>query len=227
MKTLLLLHGAMGSKEQLQPLLEKFSDQYKVYSINFSGHGGTNIPEEISIKLFAGEVLSLIEKNKLEKVNIFGYSMGGYVALYLALHHPGLVDSVMTLGTKLHWDEPTAAKEVAMLQPEVIAQKVPKFAEQLAQRHHPADWKLLMIRTGTMLQQMGKQNPVNAEDFSKVICKVLLMLGDRDKMVTLDETVAVFRQLQKAQLAVLPNTPHAIEQVDVDLVVHLTQKFLL
>ena len=86
--------------------------------------------------------------------------MGGYVALYLAFHQPQLVESVITLGTKLLWDETTAAKETAMMQPEVILQKVPGFANQLAQRHHPQDWKVVMTKTAEMLTAMGNNNPL-------------------------------------------------------------------
>ena len=43
------------------------------------------------------------------------------------------------------------------------------------------------------------------------------MLGDRDKMVSLDETVAVYKSLPNAEMCVLPNTPHPLEQADTGL----------
>jgi len=153
--------------------------------------------------------------------------MGGYVALYLARFYPDAVDSVITLGTKWHWDEKTSAKEVAMLNPQVIEQKLPKFAEQLAQRHQPLDWKILLRKTATMLTEMGELNPLTGEDYADIATKVLLLLGDRDKMVTLDETVAVFKLLPAAQLGVLPDTYHPIESVDIQQLAHLIKKFLL
>ena len=74
---------------------------------------------------------------------------------------------------------------------------------------------------------MGGANPLAVEDFVAVLAKVLLLLGDRDKMVTLDETVAVFRQLPVAQLGVLPETYHPIETVDIQQLAYLIKKFLL
>src|ERR1051326_9543575 len=85
---LLLLHGAIGSKVQLEPLASLLGDKYSVHSMNFSGHGGEPLPEQFSIAGFANDVLSYLEGNNLPRVNIFGYSMGGYVALYLARHYP-------------------------------------------------------------------------------------------------------------------------------------------
>ena len=223
---ILLLHGALGSEPQLQLLKKQLSDEFSVHSFNFSGHGGRELPEHFSIKLFAEDVLHFCEANKLQNVILFGYSMGGYVALYLARHYPQLVSSVVTLGTKLHWDAATAARETAMMQPTIIEQKVTAFAQQLQQRHSPADWKVVMHKTAQMLTAMGNENPIQTADYKLIQAPVLLMLGDRDKMVSLDETVAVYKQLTNAQLAVLPATSHAIEMVDVKFICTLIKKFV-
>lgn len=225
-RTLLFLHGALGSETQLHPLKEMLKDGYDVHSFNFAGHAGKALPETFSIKLFAEETVLFCEANEIKSLSIFGYSMGGYVALYLAKHYPHLVESVITLGTKLHWDETVAAKEVKMMQPDIIEQKVPAFAAQLQKQHNPADWKIVMTKTADMLTEMGRNNPLQSTDYNDIQCPVLLMLGDRDKMVTMDETVAAYKLLPKAQLAILPGTPHAIEQVDVEMVNLLVRKFI-
>ena len=225
MKHLLLLHGAIGSKQQLDPLKEALLDNFAVYSINFSGHGGDAGDKVFSIQLFAEEVLNWMKARAIDKISIFGYSMGGYVGLYLARYHPEAIDSVITFGTKLHWNKAIAAKETAMLNPATIEQKVPGFAEQLAERHHPSDWKEVLHKTAIMLQQMGESPPLKPEDYELIHTRVLLMLGDRDKMVSLDETVYAYHRLREAQLAVLPNTPHSIENAGISLLIAI-KKFL-
>jgi alpha/beta superfamily hydrolase len=52
------------------------------------------------------------------------------------------------------------------------------------------------------------------------------LLGDRDKMVPLEETVAVYKQLRNAQFGVIPGTPHAFEQVNVPLLAQLITTFI-
>ncbi|WP_315819167.1 hypothetical protein [Paraflavitalea speifideaquila] len=135
--------------------------------------------------------------------------------MYLNRHHPGKVLKTITLATKFHWDEAGAAREVKMLDPEAILQKLPGFAAQLDKRHAPQDWKLVMEYTASMLLDMGKDNPLKPEDYDQITIPCLLLLGDRDKMVTLEETVNVYKQLPAGQLGVLPATPHALEQVSV------------
>ncbi len=114
-KNILLLHGAIGAKDQMLPLAEDLKDKYKVHLLNFSGHGGNNFSGSFSIGKFAEEVLKYLEENYLEKVTIFGYSMGGYVALYLAFKYPERVESVFTLATKMLWTPDIAVKESRML----------------------------------------------------------------------------------------------------------------
>lgn len=226
MKNLLLLHGAIGAKDQLEQLKIVLESDFKVYSMNFSGHGGEAFAEEFSIKRFASEVEQFVEEKGLEKVSIFGYSMGGYVALYLARHKTHLIDRVITLGTKLKWSVEIAAKEIKMLQPKVIMQKVPQFAEELSKRHGSETWATLMNRTAEMLKGMGENSPLTPNDSTNISVPVLLMLGDQDKMVTLEETVEVFKSLPAAQLAILPSTTHAIEKVNLEYVALLIRRFL-
>ena len=53
-------------------------------------------------------------------------------------------------------------------------------------------------------------------DYAGINTPTLLLLGDRDNMVSQDATVAVFRSLPNARMGMLPGTPHLIERVDFD-----------
>ncbi|MBK9228864.1 MAG: alpha/beta fold hydrolase [Ignavibacteria bacterium] len=59
----------------------------------------------------------LIEKTRISPCNIFGYSMGGYAALYAAKKYPGVIGKIFTLGTKFEWNEESSASEVKLLSP--------------------------------------------------------------------------------------------------------------
>lgn len=229
MQHLLLLHGAIGANTQLLPLAGSFEPDFIVHNLNFAGHGGEPIPSApFSIALFAAQVLRYVDDHIPADavVHLFGYSMGGYVSMYINKHHPGRLTKIVTLATKFHWEEAVAVKEVQMLNPDTITRKVPAFAEQLAQRHLPADWKVILQKTADMMLAMGKDNPLQAEDYSMIHTPCLLLLGDRDKMVTLEETVAVYKQLPHAQLGVLPATAHPIEQVNLQQLVFEVRLFL-
>jgi pimeloyl-ACP methyl ester carboxylesterase len=227
MQQLLLLHGAVGASSQLADLAESLGDRYRVYTHDFTGHGGRPFPDSpFSMDLFVADVLEFMDHERLDNVSIFGYSMGGYVAMCLAKRYPQRVKKIITLATKYHWDEAIAAREIQMLDPVKIEQKVPAFAAALAERHAPNDWKQVLKHTSGMMVGMGADNPLKMDDYPVISTPSLIMLGDQDKMVSLDETVAVYKALPKAQLSILPGTPHPLEHVDVHLLHHMVDRFL-
>lgn len=227
MSNLLLLHGAIGAAGHFEKLVKRLENDYRVYTMNFPGHGGEALPGgPFSIPLFAEAVLKYMDENGIEQTSVFGYSMGGYVAMYLAKYYPGRVEKIITLATKFHWDKETAAREVQMLNADKIVAKIPAFAEALERRHAPNDWKAVLRHTGDMLYNLGEQNTLQPDDYPSITHPVLVLLGDRDKMITLEETVAVYKSLPDAQMGVLPGTPHPIEQVDTSQLSFFIKRFI-
>jgi pimeloyl-ACP methyl ester carboxylesterase len=226
MKNLLILHGAIGAVKQFTHYVKFLESDYKVYAIDFTGHGGSDIPSiPFSIKLFGNDVLKWMEQKNFETIDIFGYSMGGYVALYLARHYPEKIGKIFTLATKFHWHEETAKREAAMLNPDIIMEKFPAYAEELKHRHSPEDWKVVLQKTADMMIELGHNNTLKDEDYRAIEAEVLVSVGDRDKMVSIDETLGVYKQLKNGQMLVMPNTPHPIEKVDPDRLVHSIKEF--
>jgi pimeloyl-ACP methyl ester carboxylesterase len=215
LEKLLLLHGALDTKEQFSALRSLLQEEFETHAFNFSGHGGKPIPDKaFSIKFFAEEVLSWLDKNNLPSVNIAGHSMGGYAGLYIARFFPERISKVLTVNTKLFWNRETASKEVKMLDPAGILEKVPRFAEHLEKLHAPADWKILLLKVSEMLTAMGEGDRLNDEDFEKITHEVLLCVGDSDKMVSVEETLHVYKKLRGGSMLVMPGAPHPFENIN-------------
>ncbi|TDO29335.1 alpha/beta fold hydrolase [Sediminibacterium goheungense] len=215
MQDILLLHGAIGSEDQFSALRSLFSSQdYRIHSFNFSGHGGKPINKPLSMELFASETFAYIREHSLNNVSVFGYSMGGYVAIYLSTLYPDLIGKIATLGTKYHWSPEIAAKEIKMLRPDVIEEKIPAFAAALAKRHGAEQWKLLLKATADMLVKLGNNPLLHDEVFSKINTEILLLIGEKDNMVSLAETQSIQAQLHNSSMIVLADTLHPLEQVN-------------
>jgi esterase/lipase len=225
MKNIILLHGAIGAKDQLEPLaIELKQNGYTVYTLSFSGHGQTPFQTHFGIEQFALELEQFIKENNLQQPTVFGYSMGGYVALYLAHQQPTLLGNIITLGTKFEWNPEISAKETKMLDSKTILEKVPKFAEAL-QKRHGKDWELLLQKTAEMMLSLGNKNALSLNDFTSIENKVLIGLADKDNMVTLEETTAVYKQLKNGAMYMLPNIKHPIETVNVGLLGRIIEGF--
>lgn len=224
MPNLILLHGALGHNSVFDPFKNELSKYFTIHTLLFSGHGNIDIPDNgITIEKYTEELKEFIEKENMNDVYIFGHSMGGYVALCYALKNPSTINSIMTLGTKFDWAEEQAIKESKMLNPEVIAEKVPKYAE-LLEIQHGAKWKQLLPAIADMMVSLAK-NPPLKNNLSSINIPVQIMVGDKDNMVTLEESTEVYRNLPNAKLAVLPDTKHPMDKVRPNLLLNLMKDF--
>lgn len=219
-ETLLLLHGALGSKDHFCSLKKRLEETYDVYAINFEGHGGEESVNDFSIQLFTGNVIEFIETHSINDVHIFGYSMGGYVALNEALKIPKKVKKILTLGTKFNWDMESAEAEVKLLNPTKIEEKVPQFAENLRQLHAPQDWKVVMNKTADMMINMARGAKLFDDDFKKIHQHVVIGIGSLDNMVSYEESEYVSNLLPNAQLIQLEGVKHPIETIGTEELLH-------
>jgi pimeloyl-ACP methyl ester carboxylesterase len=92
---------------------------------------------------------------------------------------------------------------------------VPRFADALDARHSRAGgWEAVLARTGSLLTALGGQPDLTADVLGGIDCPVRVLVGDRDATLPVAECVDAVRSLPRGELAVLPGTPHPLEQVD-------------
>lgn len=215
MKNLLLLHGALATENQFDTFAPLLNNQYQLHTLTFRGHGKNTT--QLSGQFFedyAEDILHYLLKHQLTKVSLFGYSMGGYAALYFAYKYPHLVDQIMTLNTKFDWNMEQVGKETALLNAEKMEAKVPAYAQTLMQQHGTENWKTVLANTKTMMEQLA-QNPVLSNDkLNTITHTVIIGVGDRDTTASVTENLATQQQLPNAGLLVLPNTPHPFDKVN-------------
>ncbi|GBL35957.1 hypothetical protein EMGBS15_15520 [Filimonas sp.] len=130
----------------------------------------------------------------------------------------------MTLATKYRWTEAIAEKEKAMLDAEEMAHKIPAFVGQLKQRHPHLDWKEILVNTASLLERLGKENLLTPAKLNDIPVKVRVGVGDKDAMVSLDETVEA-KQLKLGSLYVLPDTNHPFEKVNQEVLICQIRNF--
>lgn len=89
----LLVHGLGGFIENWQPSFTALAAQHRVYALDLPGHGLTDKPSSASygVPELAAFVKEFITTLGLGQVNLVGHSLGGAIAIQLALQHPDVV----------------------------------------------------------------------------------------------------------------------------------------
>ena len=227
MQSIILLHGALGCDSDLTGLSESLAEYgFITHHFSFSGHGNVPFQKAFGIEQFANELHDFIELNKIDKPNLFGYSMGGYVALYYALLNRWPIDTIITLGTKFNWSNDVITKETGQLNPQIIEEKLPSFAKLLKAKHG-TNWVDLLSKTADLMKEINQKQFLSVEKLTEIKHRVVLGLGDKDTMVSLDETLAVRKMLPNSYMYVLPDTKHPFETVDVNLLAFLIKQQLI
>lgn len=211
----------------MKPVADALRPHFTVHQLNFEGHAGApSRGRPFRVKHFVENVLDFMRQERIERANVFGYSMGGYVALSLALSHPERVDRIATLGTKFRWDPATATRESARLDPAAIRTKVPRFADALAARHEAAGgWEAVLARTADFLRDLGEHPVLRDENLTRIPHPVRVIVGDRDNTVSVEESEGVAALLSSGSVVTLEDTPHPIEQVPVEVLAATLREF--
>ena len=88
---LIILHGLLGSMDNWRSQAKRFVQSRTVITIDLRNHGNSPHIKGMSYKEMATDIAAILEHEKLSEIDLLGHSMGGKVAMWLALHSPELV----------------------------------------------------------------------------------------------------------------------------------------
>src|SRR5438874_1896126 len=212
---LLLIHGGILTSDSWRPYLAAFAEHCRVIAPDSRGHGRTNNPSgsSLSFELLADDMAALSHALGLRKPLIVGYSDGGQVALEIGMRYPNLPQALVIGGAYVELTEASSKWVRSILggdrSPDVDLEKFerenPDFAAGLQQDHGPESWKTLLKQIKPM---WNARLNYTLEDFAKVTAPTLVLLGDRDGFVPVEEGVTMYRLLPNSELAVVPGADH-------------------
>jgi len=232
---LLLLHGGLFNIDlQFGGVIPGLSETRQVIAADFQAHGRTNDIDDrpLSTSNLASDVVGLLQHLGLGQVDVFGYSVGGAVALELAIRHPELIRKAVISSVSFSKDGDRIENEGAMegMTVDMIA-GTPMQEDYLAKSPNPDKLQQLLDKL------VGFQSDDWTEDDIKGYpAPTLYTVGDCD-MVKLDHAVR-FLQLRGGdvngdfvgvpanQLAVLPGTTHFFGLSRPSLILELVVPYL-
>lgn len=214
---LIVLHGAYMNIPSMGAIIPKLAETHKVYAIEFQGHGRTtDIDRPITYPNLADDVAAFMDAVKIEKADVFGYSMGAAAGLQLAIRHPEKVNKLAAASVAYDAEgwQPAFKAFIPQMSVEMFVNM--PFAEDYRKLAANPDGFPELVRK---LIALEKEPMAWEADVRALKTPVLIITGDAD-VATLEHSVALFRllgggvmgdmgkPLPASRLAVLPATSH-------------------
>ncbi|GAB4575184.1 MAG: 2-succinyl-6-hydroxy-2,4-cyclohexadiene-1-carboxy late synthase [Anaerolineae bacterium] len=230
---LVLLHGFTGSTENWHGQIERLSHHYTVIAIDLPGHGRTASPpdpERYRMAHVAADLHKLLTSLTAAPVNLLGYSMGGRLALYFALHYPDMVMSLVLESASPGLAD-AAAQAARRAQDEALARRIetegiPAFVDYWeniplfeSQRRLPETVRAALRQQRLANNPVGLANSLRGmgtgvqpslwDRLPELTRPALLMAGELDtKFVGIAREMHAL--LPQSQLIIVPDAGHTI-----------------
>jgi pimeloyl-ACP methyl ester carboxylesterase len=214
---LVLLPGAFGTIETMGELAPQLAPTRRVIAVELQGHGHTaDIDRPLSFELMADDIAALMASLGLAQADLFGYSLGGGVALQTAIRHPQVVRRLALASTPFKREGwyPEDLAAMGAISAEAFAE-TPIHDAYLQTSPVPEAWPTFVAKVRHLVtSDYDWTTGVRA-----LKAPVLILVGDADG-VRLAHAVEFFgllgggkadgdlAGLPRASLAVLPATTH-------------------
>ncbi len=231
-----LLHGSfMTITNNWTGWIGELSKTRKVIAVEMQGHGRTaDIPRDITDENLADDVAALLDRLKIPRADLIGYSMGGAVAMHCAIRHPGKVRKVVVISSVFRSDG--MVKEGRDAIHKLTADDFkgsPIETEYKKLSPTPDDFPKFVKR---LLAMSSKGHDIGADQLKATTAPMFFIHGDADG-VRLAHVAEMFRlkggethgdvkPRSASRLAILPDTTHVTLMQRIPIIVPMVNGFL-
>lgn len=201
---LVLLHGAtetfeVGWKRLVAPLARR----HRVIGVDLRGHGrSTNPAGALDLRRMADDIADLLDALGVESAHVCGFSGGASTTLFFGARHAPRARSLVLISNNFERDEARQARD--FWSAEAIERRDALWLKGMARWHAVAPETLL----AWWAAEDRLRPAFTADELGALYMPVLVVGGDRDPIVPLDQTVRLYQALPNAQLAILPGVGH-------------------
>jgi pimeloyl-ACP methyl ester carboxylesterase len=231
-----LLHGSfMTITNNWQDMIAGLSKTRQVIAVEMQGHGRTaDIKRDFSYANLAADVAAMLDYLKIDQADLIGYSMGGGVAMQVAIRHPEKVRKVVSISAVFR--RHGLVKEALDAFPQLTAETfkgTPIETEYKKLSPTPNEFPNFIKR---VISPELKPYDFGADKLRATKAPIFFIHGDADG-VRLDHIAEMFklkggeihgdlRPRSASRLAILPNTTHVTLMQKIDIIAPMINDFL-
>ena len=223
------LHHLTAVLDDWDPrIIDGIAAHHRVIAFDNRGVGGTGSSVPHTVEQMGADAIAFIRALGLERVDLFGFSLGGGVAQMVALQAPELVRRMILAGTGPRGgggiDQITKIAVIAYLKagltfsdprnflffPRTAEGKraASEYLNRLKERTQNRDKRISMQARIAQLKAIRHAGQSQPDDLSLVTQPVFVANGDHDLMVDSNHSADMARRLPNAQLKIYPNSGH-------------------
>ena len=234
---LVLVHGAFSAiGTSFGKLLPELARTRQVIGLELQAHGRTaDIDRPLRLESMADDVAAAIEELGLQRADLFGYSMGAFVALQAVIRHPEAVRKLVLASVSYTQSgiHPGLMEGLGEMTPDMMFGS-PWHEEYMKIAPHPEHFAQLFAKKTDMDRHT---RDLSADDIRGIKSPTLIIIGDSD-LIRPEHAVEMFRLLgggifgdtpaglPNSQLAVLPGTSHVSVVDRTELLIPILNSFL-
>lgn len=226
---LIFLHGTSGHAEAYSRNMGAHGEHFDTWAIDMIGHGWSDYPEtNYEISTYAEHVLRMMDAIGRTKAHVSGESLGGWVATYLAVHHPDRIDKVV-LNTAGGWvanpevmerikkvsnaaaDNPTwetvkARLEFLMYDKSMVNDDLIECRRRIFNRPGYSE----VTKRILCLQEMDvrKRNLITEEQYHSIKSPALVLWTSHDPTATVDQGREIANMIPGSEFVVMDKCGH-------------------
>ncbi len=209
---LVLLHSGGMAHHEFEDHARALTDRFRVLVPDLPGHGRTPLEGTLTVRRMAESVARMLDEEGLETAHVLGSSMGGAVALWLALEHADRVDRLVLFRIGYTRGDKSVARDLSLDDPDYWESV--GLAEKLSTMHEPQGgpdaWKRIIHRDAHLFDEDADRHDHAREDLETIQAPTLVIAGDRDPLVPVEEAVQMYRSIPDADLWILPRATHVV-----------------
>lgn len=193
---LVLLHGNGGSIKELYKQIPELSKHFKIIALDTRAQGKSKdfTQNNLTYKIFADDLKSLIDHLGLHKVNIMGWSDGGNTGLEFSLKYPENLNKLIIIGANAFPD----GVEESLLNNF-------KLKEQVLKLENTPD----KIKEARLLTLMLHEPDINKKSLNKISSPVFVIAGEND-VIKKEHTEMLAKELRNSKLKIYTNASHYV-----------------
>ena len=207
-RPLLLPGGLMTIGLSFGEIIPALAQDHLVIGVELQGHGHTAATDRpVTLTNLVDDVVALLGHLGLERADIVGFSLGGIVALELAVRRPERVGRLVVASV----DYRPGHQEATQPDDPDVARRMPTQSDFDAMRQahavvapDPDGFDAFAAACSAMVHSFDGWSD---EEMRSISAPTLLVVGDSD-FTPLPHAVAMHALIPGAQLAVLPDTTH-------------------